>query len=206
MFQIKTSRHQHFAGCLTVSIQIRKYCAVAQPLWWRHGLYLGWKIMHQNKTIITLIYDDVRHNFTSVNQEQSLCNWYFISCVDVYTLQICKYTMQNIKIEKTFHSQKCIWKYRLRNGGHFVRGEMSENTLMPGQNESCQFSWMQIYKFWFSFQWSLFIKVPLMISLHSFGWWIDAKHATSYNLNQWWHCSRAPYGVTRTKWVKLCNA
>ena len=22
---------------------------------------------------------------------------------------------------KTFHSQKCIWKYRLRNGGHFVQ-------------------------------------------------------------------------------------
>ena len=23
---------------------------------------------------------------------------------------------------KTFHSRKCIWKYRLRNGGHFVHG------------------------------------------------------------------------------------
>ena len=27
---------------------------------------------------------------------------------------------------QTFHSQKCIWKYRLRNGGHFVQGEISE--------------------------------------------------------------------------------
>ena len=26
---------------------------------------------------------------------------------------------------KTFHIRKCIWKYRLRNGGHFVQGEMS---------------------------------------------------------------------------------
>ena len=26
---------------------------------------------------------------------------------------------------KTFHSQKCIWKHRLLNGGHFVPGEMS---------------------------------------------------------------------------------
>ena len=26
---------------------------------------------------------------------------------------------------KTFHSRKCIWKYRLRNGDHFVQGEMS---------------------------------------------------------------------------------
>ena len=26
---------------------------------------------------------------------------------------------------KTFHSRKCIWKYRLRIGGHFVQGEMS---------------------------------------------------------------------------------
>ena len=26
---------------------------------------------------------------------------------------------------QTFHSQKCIWKYRLQNGSHFVQGEMS---------------------------------------------------------------------------------
>ena len=26
---------------------------------------------------------------------------------------------------KTFHSQKCTWKDRLRNGGHFVRGKKS---------------------------------------------------------------------------------
>ena len=26
---------------------------------------------------------------------------------------------------KTFHSRKCIWKYRLWNGGHFVQVEMS---------------------------------------------------------------------------------
>ena len=25
---------------------------------------------------------------------------------------------------KIFHSWKCIWKHRLRNGGHFVQGEM----------------------------------------------------------------------------------
>ena len=27
---------------------------------------------------------------------------------------------------KTFHSWKCMWKRRLRNGGHFVQGEMSQ--------------------------------------------------------------------------------
>ena len=26
---------------------------------------------------------------------------------------------------KTFHSRKCVWKGRLRNGGHFVQGGMS---------------------------------------------------------------------------------
>ena len=26
---------------------------------------------------------------------------------------------------KYFHSRKCIWKYLLRNGGHFVQGEMN---------------------------------------------------------------------------------
>ena len=25
---------------------------------------------------------------------------------------------------KTFHSRKCIWKHRLRSGGHFIQGEM----------------------------------------------------------------------------------
>ena len=27
---------------------------------------------------------------------------------------------------KTFHSRNCSWKYSLRNGGHFVQGEMSK--------------------------------------------------------------------------------
>ena len=27
---------------------------------------------------------------------------------------------------KNFHSWKCIWKYRLRKGGHFVQGEMTQ--------------------------------------------------------------------------------
>ena len=26
---------------------------------------------------------------------------------------------------KTFHSRKCIWKYRLPNGGHIIQGKMS---------------------------------------------------------------------------------
>ena len=27
--------------------------------------------------------------------------------------------------DKTFHSRKCIWKFRLSNGGHFVQGKKS---------------------------------------------------------------------------------
>ena len=30
---------------------------------------------------------------------------------------------------KIFHSQKCIWKHRLRNGGHFDQGEMSQHSV-----------------------------------------------------------------------------
>ena len=30
---------------------------------------------------------------------------------------------------KTFHSWKCLWKYRLRNSGHFVRGMLSKQKL-----------------------------------------------------------------------------
>ena len=33
--------------------------------------------------------------------------------------------------ENTFHSWKCIWKYRLWNGGYFVQGEMSELSHTP---------------------------------------------------------------------------
>ena len=36
---------------------------------------------------------------------------------------------------KTFHSSKCIWKCHLRNGGHFVQGEMccsGGNLHLPG--------------------------------------------------------------------------
>ena len=31
---------------------------------------------------------------------------------------------------KMFHYRKCIWKYCLRNGGHFVQGEMSQTDLL----------------------------------------------------------------------------
>ena len=36
---------------------------------------------------------------------------------------------------KTFHSRKCIWKCRLRNGGHFVQGKMSFNSLTDRKGE-----------------------------------------------------------------------
>ena len=32
---------------------------------------------------------------------------------------------------KTFHSWKCIWKYRLQNGGHFFKGGMSWLKAIP---------------------------------------------------------------------------
>ena len=34
-------------------------------------------------------------------------------------------SLKNQSKHKTFHSGKCIWKYRLQNGGHFVHGKMS---------------------------------------------------------------------------------
>ena len=33
-----------------------------------------------------------------------------------------------IKIQ-TFHSQKCIWKYHLQNGGHFVQGRWVDGSM-----------------------------------------------------------------------------
>ena len=39
--------------------------------------------------------------------------------------QLDPWEQTSVKFEskcKTFHSRKCIWKCRLRNGGHFVRG------------------------------------------------------------------------------------
>ena len=54
------------------------------------------------------------------------------------------------KRNKTFYSPKCSWKYRLRNGGHFVQGQMSQGITMvtetmfscnqlPGPKTSCKF-------------------------------------------------------------------
>ena len=40
---------------------------------------------------------------------------------------------------KTFHSWKSIWKYRLRNGVHFVLGEMSSNVCVVHSMISCYF-------------------------------------------------------------------
>ena len=37
---------------------------------------------------------------------------------------------------KIFHPWKCIWKRRLRNGGHFVQEEMSLNIPHP---------WLEVY-------------------------------------------------------------
>ena len=34
-------------------------------------------------------------------------------------------SVKSLSKYKTFHSWKCIWKYPLWNGGHFVQGEMS---------------------------------------------------------------------------------
>ena len=33
---------------------------------------------------------------------------------------------------KNFHSRNCIWKYRLRSGGHFIEGEMRYHWLPMG--------------------------------------------------------------------------
>ena len=32
-----------------------------------------------------------------------------------------------------FYSWKCIWKYRLRNGGNFVQGRQVNNNLVPSE-------------------------------------------------------------------------
>ena len=37
---------------------------------------------------------------------------------------------------RTFHSQKCIWKYRMQNGGHFVRGTWIKTDVGVGHHHS----------------------------------------------------------------------
>ena len=58
-----------------------------------------------------------------------LCIWFTYSPPSHYLNQwwvIINWTLGN----KSFHSQKCISKYRLLNGGHFVQGEMNFNRYM----------------------------------------------------------------------------
>ena len=48
------------------------------------------------------------------------------------------------------------------------------------------FSWMKMYKFRLTFQWSFFLRVQLTIFQHWFRQWLGADQATSHYLNQWW--------------------
>ena len=50
----------------------------------------------------------------------------------------------------TFHSRKCIWKYRLRNGGHFVQGGWVKDAMLPsvhGANPVA--NWSDMYTNWY---------------------------------------------------------
>ena len=45
------------------------------------------------------------------------------------------------------------------------------------------------FVYWFKFQWSLFLRVPLPISESWFRKWLGAEQATSHNLEQFWPSS-----------------
>ena len=47
-------------------------------------------------------------------------------------------------------------------------------------------SWMKMYAFWLTCQWSLFPRVQLIIFQHWFREWLCANQATGHYLNQWW--------------------
>ena len=50
---------------------------------------------------------------------------------------------------KSFHSWKCIWKYHLWNGGHFVQGRGVNKYLPSTKNDSnylCHHGIMKLYK------------------------------------------------------------
>ena len=74
---------------------------------------------------------------------------------------------------------------------HWGRDKMaaiSQTTL------SNAFSWMKKLEFRLKFQWSLFIRVQLIIFQHWFRWWLGAFQATIHYLNQWWLDYRRIYG------------
>ena len=49
------------------------------------------------------------------------------------------------KDKKTFHSLKYVWKYRMRNGGHFVQGSMAHGTSRLSLNAPGHHIWLKCW-------------------------------------------------------------
>ena len=67
-------------------------------------------------------------NGLSPIQRQAII-WTNAGLLSIRPLRTINFTEISIKIQN-LHSQKCIWKYHLRNGGHFVQGEISLNGFL----------------------------------------------------------------------------
>ena len=66
------------------------------------------------------------------------------------------------------------------------------NTLRPRQMDAISqttfsnaFSWMKMFEFRLTFQWSLFQRFQLTIFQHWFRYWLVAVEAANHYLNQW---------------------
>ena len=99
--------------------------------------------------------------------------------------------------KKTFHAWKCIWKYRLWNGGHFVQGEMSSYYVAIDtkyENKMVRFWWNVAQKslLMYSFQlvfllhqqgmnyFEKFILIPISSTkIYMTSDWLNAGAATS---------------------------
>ena len=62
-------------------------------------------------------------------------------------------------------------------------------------------SWREIYEFYLKFDWSLFLRIQLIIFQHWFRQWLRNGRATSRYLNQWWYSFLKHICVTRPQWV-----
>ena len=73
-----------------------------------------------------------------------------------------------------FHSRKCIWKHRLRNGGHFVSASMCSNNSACSELKYINLQWVYIGCYcirqsqWFSHQLSNFSLSAVRLFLNIF--------------------------------------
>ena len=110
---IKAPRHwslcRKFTGKIGEFTAQRASNAENVSIWWRHNGEENPPVTRAHKRLVM----------------QNYGAFFFLSRTSCWADDLGRREVKFESKYKMFHLRKCIWKYRLRNGGHFVQGEMS---------------------------------------------------------------------------------